>query len=56
MSYDVTFLDADDRPCVVPDHTEGGTYALGGTTEATLNVTYNYGPIARAYVATIWVS
>ena len=26
----------------VPRHEDGGTYALGGTTEADLNVTYNY--------------
>lgn len=25
-------------------HSEGGTYAFGGTSEATLNVTYNYQP------------
>jgi hypothetical protein len=39
-----------DEPCSAPcypavqvtRHSEGGTYALDGTTEATLNVTYNY--------------
>jgi hypothetical protein len=27
----------------VDRHEDGGTYAVGGTTEATINVTYNYG-------------
>jgi hypothetical protein len=39
-----------DVPCPVPcypdveveNHSEGGTYALGGISEACLNVTYNY--------------
>ncbi len=30
-------------PVEVPPHTEGGTYVLGGTMNADLNVTYNYG-------------
>ena len=28
----------------VPSFSEGGTYAIGGSTEADLNVTYNYAP------------
>lgn len=35
-------VSADDMP-EVPHFTDGGTYVLGGTTEADLNVTYNYG-------------
>ena len=31
----------------VPSFEEGGTLALGGTTEADLNVTYNYGKLFR---------
>jgi hypothetical protein len=39
-----------DEPCSKPchpaveiePHAEGGTYAVGGTSEATVNVTYNY--------------
>ena len=30
-------------------HEEGGTYALGGTTEAGLNVTYNYSSVYRPH-------
>lgn len=30
-------------PVDVERHAEGGTYALGGTSDAELNVTYNYG-------------
>ena len=47
MSYDVTLRD----PCtnatiVFPEkhHMRGGTFEVGGTREAWLNVTYNYGP------------
>lgn len=48
MSYDIHLSDAvtgvtlelDD-----PHHMRGGTYCLGGTTSAELNITYNYGPI-----------
>lgn len=42
MSWDV-YLEKDGTPVDVPRHEEGGTYALGGITEAELNVTYNYG-------------
>lgn len=30
------------QPIAVPNFEEGGTYAVGGSTEAALNVTYNY--------------
>ena len=29
---------------------EGGTYALGGETEASLNITYNYSSLYRKYL------
>ena len=39
MSWDVTL----GTPVVkVESHCEGGTYAVGGTDEATLNITWNY--------------
>ena len=55
-SYGVSIIDfipdfEGDEPCTVPcyptvevpPHSEGGTYIVGGTMEASLNVTYNYG-------------
>ena len=42
MSWDVDLLD-ESGVVTVPAHSEGGTYALGGTDSASLNVTYNYG-------------
>ena len=45
MSYDISLKDKDGGQVVsVDNHEEGGTYCLGGTTEASLNVTYNYSP------------
>lgn len=43
MSWWATLQDAEGRPLRVARHAEGGVYALGGTDEAELNVTYNYG-------------
>jgi len=45
MSYDIRLIDPDTRETIqLPKHNiRGGTYALGGTTEAWLNITYNYG-------------
>lgn len=54
MSYWITLEDhavlLDDQEggsyhpaCLVDTHAEGGTYVLGGTPRAELNVTYNYG-------------
>lgn len=49
MSYDLNLRDK--KGNVVrfkkPQDISGGTYALGGTTEAWLNITYNYGQIFR---------
>ena len=41
MSWDV-YLKKDDKVVKVDSHEEGGTYAMGGTTNAELNITYNY--------------
>jgi hypothetical protein len=45
MSYDIRLLDPETKEQIyfgTPHQLKGGTYALGGTTEAWLNVTYNY--------------
>jgi hypothetical protein len=43
MSYDIMLWDTERAEIVrVARHEEGGTYVQGGTTEASLNVTYNY--------------
>lgn len=41
MSYDIE-LRYEDGVASVARHEEGGTYAIGGTLRAELNVTYNY--------------
>lgn len=41
MSYDLG-LYHNGKPVQVERHQEGGTYVLGGTTAAKLNITYNY--------------
>ena len=46
MSYDLYLVDPVTRKTLeldAPHQMRGGTYAMGGTTEAHLNVTYNYG-------------
>jgi hypothetical protein len=46
MSYDIRLVDPVTRKTLEldePHHMKGGTYAIGGTREASLNVTYNYG-------------
>ena len=50
MSYDIRLTDPATGETLMLDknHTlAGGTYALGGTRECWLNVTYNYGHIFR---------
>jgi len=42
MSYWIS-LQKNGELVSVPKYEEGGTYAIGGTEEADLNVTYNYG-------------
>jgi len=45
MSYDIELVDPVTRESLEldsPHHMRGGTYAVGGSTRARLNVTYNY--------------
>ena len=45
MSYDIELVDPITRETLTlprPHHMRGGTYAVGGSYEASLNVTYNY--------------
>lgn len=45
MSYDIRLVDpvsGETLKLDAPHHMRGGTYAVGGTTEARINVTYNY--------------
>lgn len=45
MSYDISLTDpvtGETLELDTPHHMRGGTYAVGGTTEAHLNVTWNY--------------
>jgi len=43
MSYDIDLVDSITEKCVtVPKHEEGGVYAVGGITDASLSITYNY--------------
>jgi hypothetical protein len=45
MSYDIELVDPVTKESIeldAPHHMRGGTYAMGGTARAHLNVTYNY--------------
>lgn len=45
MSYDIELQDPVTKATLqlqAPHHMRGGTYAIGGTADASLNVTYNY--------------
>lgn len=45
MSYDISLVDPVSREELqldTPHFMRGGTYAVGGTTNASLNITYNY--------------
>lgn len=45
MSYDISLTDPTTGETLqldAPHHMRGGTYAVGGTTDAKLNVTWNY--------------
>jgi hypothetical protein len=51
VSYDISLLDPATKQTIMldsPHYMRGGTYAIGGTYLAELNVTYNYGPHFRA--------
>jgi hypothetical protein len=48
MSYDIDLQHPITKEVLQldsPHQMKGGTYAIGGTTEASLNITYNYGEI-----------
>ena len=48
MSYDIRLSDPVTGEALsidAPHHMRGGTYCVGGTDRAELNITYNYGPI-----------
>lgn len=50
MSYDIRLKDPVTGECLVVEenhHITGGTYAIGGTNELHLNVTYNYSGIFK---------
>ncbi len=47
MSYQVNLVDDGGHLVSVNSHSEGGIYVFGGTTEATLNITYNYARVYR---------
>lgn len=54
MSYDITLCDpATMEPLLTdsPHMMRGGTYAIGGTTEMWLNITWNYGRWYREWYA-----
>jgi hypothetical protein len=48
MSYDV-HLESAGNICMVPSHNEGGTYVMGGTNLAMLNITHNYSEVYRLF-------
>lgn len=53
MSYDICLKDPNTDEVIhfdKPHHIKGGTYAIGGTTEAWLNITYNYGEHFRNHI------
>lgn len=54
MSYDISLDDPNTGDVIELDkkhNIAGGTYALGGTREATLNITYNYSTHFRRVIA-----
>ena len=50
MSYWVYLRNEKGNLCQIDKHQNGGTFVLGGTTDAELNVTYNYGGLYRDYL------
>lgn len=44
MGWDIT-LEKDGEVVEVDRHAEGGTVPLGGTTQASISITYNYSPL-----------
>ena len=50
MSYDITIVDKDTKESLFVEtqhDISGGTYAVGGTKELWMNITYNYAPFFR---------
>lgn len=45
MGYDLGLYNDNDEPVTVPNYKLGSVYALGGSTEAEIKVTYNYSPV-----------
>jgi len=53
MSYDIELVDPVTKGVLeldAPHHMKGGTYAVGGTSRAELNITWNYGEILRCVI------
>ncbi len=53
MSWDVSLTDPVSRETIeldTPHFIRGGTYCINGTTELSLNITYNYGKIYREFI------
>lgn len=50
MSYWIYLENVEGHPVEVENHSEGGTYAMGGIGQAELNVTYNYGSFFHEYL------
>lgn len=47
MGYDLSLVDQDGNVVQVSRHEEGGTYLIGGTTDASISITYNYATFFR---------
>ena len=50
MSYDIRIVDKETKMPIMLENKHdiiGGTYAVGGTRELWLNITYNYAPFFR---------
>lgn len=47
MSYDVHMCDSSGELLAVDRFEDGGTYCVGGTSDASLNITYNYARLFR---------
>lgn len=50
MSWWIYLNDSNGQPVQIEKFSEGGTYAVGGISEATLNITYNYSRIFQEYL------
>lgn len=49
MSWDISLIH-EKKPVKVEHFTAGGTYPIGGTDEAELNITYNYSELYYRYL------